>query len=568
MTPDSPTGRPQECDPRDARGLRAYFVRATVDDPAVAPGGSHVAYLDHGVGRPELCVTDGTDVTRLTDGELRGAPARGTDYRWIADGDGLLVVAMPGDDPDRATVYRVDLDGSWTRIGDVGCVVSLVTDLADGGVLYVDNVTTGTPPGRLCRLSPDGSTTVVDDDVWVRGGRLSPTGDDVALRVHRPNRTPTRDVHLATRDGTDRRRVGVDGDWVVDAWGPDADRMLGRRPGDGLVTVTPDGQVESLDETSDCRGVGYRPDGTPLVRETDSGAVRTPGGDPILSEATAAHARGGTLAAVRETDDRVVLDVDGDTVVDRTRQVTDPPASEVAVHCPDGEERTGLLYEPEENTGRAVVWTYTLPEAAYAPPLFAPARSLLVDHGFAVLHPGNRGHGGSEAAEADVAAAGRWLRDRGYEDLVVVGHSSGGTDACLQATWHPDVWDAAVAWNPVTDLLAQDEYEGGRENLFRGTLGDPAGNADRWRACSPVTHAADLGTPLLLLHSENDTRVPVEQSESMAEAFDAAGFERGADYEFTVVPDEWHATRDADARAHRWRLILEFVEGRLDDDES
>lgn len=549
--------------------LRDEFATAALRDPLVSPDGDHVAYLDDSAGRPELWVTDGADRTRVTDGELRGMAAGGTDYRWTADGAALLVVTAPGDDPERATVRRVGLDGSNETVGPVGAFVSLLAAPDDGSVTYADNYVTGTPPGRLCRLSPSGSRTVVDTDAWVRGGITDPDGERVALQVHEPEGSPPTVVHVAAADGSDRRPVDADGPLRIAAWHPDGDAVLGSRPGgEGVVEASLDGRVRDLDGADDCVAVGYRADGTPLVREAASGAVRPPDGDPLLTDATAADARGGTLAAVRETDASVALVVNGETLVERDRRVRDPPSREVAVECPDGEERTGVLYEPSGDTDRAVVWPYTVATGPYAPELFAPARSLLVDRGFAVLAPANRGHGGSESTEADVAAAGEWLRARGYERLAVVGHSSGGTDACLQATWHPSVWDAAVAWNPVTDLLAQDAYEGGRENLFRGTLGDPAANEERWRELSPVAHASGLDVPLLLVHSENDSRVPPEQSTAMCEALVAAGFERGDDFEHHEILDEWHATRTAASRARRWATVLAFLERRLAADDA
>jgi dipeptidyl aminopeptidase/acylaminoacyl peptidase len=562
MVPNEHTGGDDGPGPAPA-ALRDRFVTAALRDPLVSPSGDRVAYLDHADGHPELWVTDGDDRTRLTDGELRGMATGGTDYRWAADGEAVFVVAAPGDDPERAAVRRFGLDGSSETVGRVGAFVSLLAATADGSVTYVDNYVTGAPPGRLCRLSPSRSRTVVDDDAWVRGGVVGPDGDAVALQVHDPDGSPPTVVHVAAADGSERRPVDADGPLRVAAWRPDGEALLGSRPGEGTVEASPDGAVQELDGTEDCVAVGYRADGTALVRETDTGAVRPPDGDPLLTDATAADARDGTLAAVRETDASVALVVNGETVLNRDRRVRDPPSREVAVSCPDGEERTAVLYEPSGDTDRAVVWPYTVATEPYAPDLFTPARSLLVDRGFALLTPANRGHGGSEPAETDVAAAGEWLREHGYERLAVVGHSSGGTDACLQATWHPSVWDAAVAWNAVTDLLAQDAYEGGRENLFRGTLGDPETNEDRWRELSPVAHASDLGTPLLLVHSEHDSRVPPAQSAAMCDALDAAGFERGGAFEHRVVPDEWHATHDADSRARRWASILAFLERRF-----
>ena len=53
--------------------------------------------------------------------------------------------------------------------------------------------------------------------------------------------------------------------------------------------------------------------------------------------------------------------------------------------------------------------------------------------------------------------------------------------------------------------------------------GDPATEADKLKDRSPLSHVDLLQAPILLIHGENDSRVPVAESRQFAAACEAAG---------------------------------------------
>jgi dipeptidyl aminopeptidase/acylaminoacyl peptidase len=59
-----------------------------------------------------------------------------------------------------------------------------------------------------------------------------------------------------------------------------------------------------------------------------------------------------------------------------------------------------------------------------------------------------------------------------------------------------------------------------QEGLFGGT---PAVRESEYRAASPITHAADLRAPLLVIQGRNDPRYPPGQMEQFVEVVRAAG---------------------------------------------
>ena len=111
--------------------------------------------------------------------------------------------------------------------------------------------------------------------------------------------------------------------------------------------------------------------------------------------------------------------------------------------------------------------------------------------------------------------------------LGVAGGSYGG----YLTTWsigHTRRFKAAVAMRPATNLATLwGTSEVGRM-LDDELSSTPASDPERYRLQSPLTFAADIATPLLLIHAEHDARCPVEQSEQLF----AALKQRGACVEF------------------------------------
>jgi dipeptidyl aminopeptidase/acylaminoacyl peptidase len=171
---------------------------------------------------------------------------------------------------------------------------------------------------------------------------------------------------------------------------------------------------------------------------------------------------------------------------------------------------------------------------------WSPQVQAFVQRGWSVLQPdyrGSTGHGRAytqalagrwgERDVADVAAGIRHAVKEGWADaahVAIVGGSAGGMTALLVAAAHPDLVQAVVARYPVCDLvdLAATTHRFESTYTFRlvGPLPDAA---DIYRARSPISRAAEIRAPVLLLHGDEDTSVPVAQSEALAVALRAAG---------------------------------------------
>jgi len=179
--------------------------------------------------------------------------------------------------------------------------------------------------------------------------------------------------------------------------------------------------------------------------------------------------------------------------------------------------------------------------------------------GYAVFLPNLRGSAGYDldferANEGDFGGAELVDLDRALDLLVVrgsadprrlflQGHSYGGFQVELMLT-RSDRFAAAVAAAAVSDWPSYFE-QSDLPRLAEIGLGRRDGDGALWRDRSPLTHAAQITTPLLLLHGQRDRRVPHAQSVALQRAVAAAG----GICELRSEPTEGHLYRDRGAIA-------------------
>ncbi|HEY7440758.1 MAG TPA: prolyl oligopeptidase family serine peptidase, partial [Acidimicrobiia bacterium] len=160
--------------------------------------------------------------------------------------------------------------------------------------------------------------------------------------------------------------------------------------------------------------------------------------------------------------------------------------------------------------------------------------------GWAVLRPNPRGSTGygrrywralggrwGSLDVDDVAAGIRAAGANGWCDprrVAIAGGSAGGLIVLLACAWHGDLIRAGVSRYGVTDLLelaaTTHRFESGYIDDLVGPLPE---HADRYRERSPVTHAAAIRVPLLVLQGDADAVVPPAQARALVEAVRAAG---------------------------------------------
>lgn len=205
----------------------------------------------------------------------------------------------------------------------------------------------------------------------------------------------------------------------------------------------------------------------------------------------------------------------------------------------------GLLYLPDEDSQRAEGSPPLLVDIHGGPTGQATVTwdgwlRYFTSRGWAVLRPnprGSTGYGrdfaqglaGTWGADDvdDVIAGIRAAGDQGWGDptrVAIAGGSSGGLTALMVGARAPELVRAVVSAYGVTDLFDLAATTHRFESRYLDELvGVLPGDENRFRAQSPVTHAAQMRVPVLLLQGDADQVVPPRQAELLADAVRAAG---------------------------------------------
>jgi dipeptidyl aminopeptidase/acylaminoacyl peptidase len=146
--------------------------------------------------------------------------------------------------------------------------------------------------------------------------------------------------------------------------------------------------------------------------------------------------------------------------------------------------------------------------------------------------------------------------------LAVLGGSYGGY-ATLWVIAHTDRYKAAVAERAVSNLQSENLAAdfAGKNGLGGGyyTWGPPWDPASTdYAKFSPLTYVANIHTPLMILHAENDTRAPIDQT---LQEFTSLKI-LGRTVEYVAIPNENHdlsRTGSPIHRIERLRLIIDWL---------
>lgn len=419
-------------------------------------------------------------------------------------------------------------------------------------------------------LAPDGEPgqpRLLYRDSWETWGALVSAGGDLAAcwSVARAGGirhytllavdTATGQVVGELGDGTDASVVGVtfapvDGDGRLLArttrtgfarpviWDP---RSGARRD---IELAALDGDVEPLDWSADGRRVLLcQPAGRQRLHVYDLAADRLdtldhpPGTYYLPLGATARFGPGDTIVGCREVAERPPEVVELDAGTGRLRRAlleagaapAGRPWRSATVTSSDGTPVQAWYATPD---GRGPFPTIL---ELHGGPHFAvvehydPAAQCWPDHGYAWMSVNFRGSTtfGRDFAERiwgemgrweleDMVAARGWLVEQGIarpDQVFVTGASYGGYLTLYALGRRPDLWAGGMAVAAEGDLVASyhevsDALRAAIAGWMRGT---PSERPGAYAASSPITYAADVAAPLLVIQARNDTRTPPQQ---------------------------------------------------------
>ncbi len=583
--------------------------------PTLSPDAERMAFISDRAGLPEIYVQNLTDAGAVAATRriaLSGDPV--ISVSWSADG-GWLAAALATGGGVRTQVWVVRPDGTgarriagsadvhaepgpWTRSGHR---VAVCIPREDGGTdAYLANPATGelTPlaSGDLIHVL---DMSVDEDLVILRDGQRSkqfcvvvdrvadhdhpllpyPTIGDTERAIIRPapHGTGPLVAYLATDASLPRRQC------VALPLGPN-----GWRGQSGVLAPREDAELEGLDADD----AGHL---LLLVWNTAGGRSEVELYDTRTDQRRSVPGLPGQVvsgALLSRDGSRVVLAIEGpgrprevwtlEVATEIWSQATpgvgplpDSLVTPELVRFParDGLELTGWLYRVPGRTepGPAMLSLHGGPEAQERPG-FSPQHQAMVAAGIAVFAPNIRGssgfgrafvraddvHGRRDAFD-DVIVCARHLISAGIADprrIAVTGRSYGGYLTLASLAFTPGVFAAGVDICGMSDLLTfYRDTEPWIAAAAVSKYGDPKRDRTLLRAISPLRFAVNINVPLLVVHGELDTNVPIGEAHQIVAALRALN--RPVDY--LQLDGEGHEYRRAESRLRLIESLLDFL---------
>jgi len=247
----------------------------------------------------------------------------------------------------------------------------------------------------------------------------------------------------------------------------------------------------------------------------------------------------------------------------------------------DGTQVPGVLYRPREasasNPVPAIVLVHGGPGGQSRRGYSAMVQHL-VNNGYAVYAINNRGSSGygktfyhmddrkhGDVDLRDVVASRSFLENMDWisDRVAVMGGSYGGYMTAAALAFHPEEFDAGInifgVTNWVRTLQSIPAWWGANRVALYDEMGDPANDATRHRAISPLFHANRIRRPMLVVQGANDPRVLQVESDELV----AAARANNVPVEYLLFPDEGHGFLRKENRIRASDAYLAFLNQHL-----
>lgn len=563
--------------------------------PSLSPDGSHCAYISDRAGRPQVWVQSVGSARAF---RVETGDAAVVAVQWSSGGGWLACQVAPGGAP-RHEVWLVRPDGSALhQVAGFGAETAENIRWLPGRPLLAltENLTTA-----LLVDPVTSSRTVVTTGTLISLLDVSPDGARALLRIG--PRGQRRIVVRSLAAGASASVAAVDREVLAGeraVFGPDGRTIFALSEEGVLLRTDPDeallAEVLAVDEDAEVESFTLSADGSKVavlwnVRGGRSeaevidllGGTRHPLALPGSVAAGVAWSYDGSALAFAAEGPGQPHGVWVHVAASGTQSVSATPALENAVQptleafaAHDGLTLSGWLYRPSSSGPQpTVIWLHGGPEAQERPghePLFQG----LVSRGIAVFAPNVRGSSGfglsfvnadngahRYAAIEDVRSCVRFLTEAGISDRSLIGcmgRSYGGYLTLAALTRFPDLFAVGV------DVCGMSDFQ----TFYRHTepwiaaaaiskYGDPVRDRSLLADLSPINHLDRLTAPLMIVHGENDTNVPLIEAEQLVAALTA----RGHPHRYLLFPGEGHELLHRDSRATYLTETIEWLTTHL-----
>ncbi len=244
----------------------------------------------------------------------------------------------------------------------------------------------------------------------------------------------------------------------------------------------------------------------------------------------------------------------------------------------DGLEIPGFLYlPPNYQQGEQipfVVDAHGGPESQFRPAFIRNYQYLMLN-GYGILAPNPRGSSGygsnfmsldnykkRKDSLKDYKAAVEFLIAGGYTKpglIAIRGGSYGGYVVMGMITEYPDLFSAAIDEVGIVNFKSFLENTAAYRRALREAEYGPLSDPEFLASISPILKANLIKTPLLVVHGENDPRVPVGEARQIIEAIKT----NGGVVDSLIFPDEGHGPSKRVNIIAEYRKQVEFLDKHL-----
>ena len=233
-----------------------------------------------------------------------------------------------------------------------------------------------------------------------------------------------------------------------------------------------------------------------------------------------------------------------------------PPAQLVHYKSFDGKIISAFVWLPDNMKRQSSYPGVVLPHGGptgQTVDYFDRTAAALVSRGYVCIAPNVRGSTGygvdfQQANHKDLGGgdlqdevyAAKFLTETGYVDpkrIGITGGSYGGYMTLMAIGKTPALWAAAVEQYGIINWFTMLEHEDpGLQEYQKSLIGDPVKDRKVYEDDSPITFIRKAKAPLLVLHGDNDIRVPKEEAMQVVDILEKAGTVVTAHY----YPNEGH----------------------------
>jgi dipeptidyl aminopeptidase/acylaminoacyl peptidase len=402
----------------------------------------------------------------------------------------------------------------------------------------------------------------LDDGPHARvvGVRFSPADGDPRILAATTRSGFVRPViwHPRTGERHELALSGLEGDLQPIDWSHDTQQVLVTRLAGAQSLLMADIATDTYKDIDHLPGTYYNEHAEALPLQADG---------TIVTVRRRAERPGEVVAIPRETGQpqRLLLSL-GDAPPGR-------PARSVTFASSDGTAvQAWVATPPGDGPFPAILEIHGGPHSAVYEK-YEPGAQTWLDHGYAwmsVNYRGSTGFGSHFQEQIwgdlghweleDIVAARSWLVAEGIandDEVFSFGGSYGGSMTLYALGKRPDLWIGGIALAAVGDYAAaydqsSDALKAALAGWMRGT---PSQLPQAYAACSPITYAADVKAPLLVIQARSDTRTPGPQMQAYYERMRLLGKD---------IQLEWfeggHQSFGPGLAVHSYRLMLDFAE--------